>query len=107
MLRTLIRPLLLVSSARLCCSLIAPARSQLPSRPSPSKPRPTPLSEGPSVLDGSRLVDMARVGAAAVSPDGTRACFDVRQYDWDEKIFDAQLWIADLAAAAVMSDAQV
>ena len=103
----LLKPLLLVSYARLSCSLVVPARSQLPSRPSPSKSHPTPLSEGLSVLDGSRLVDMARVGSTAISPDGTRACFEVRQYNWEEKKFDAQLWIADLAAAAAMSEVEV
>ena len=47
------------------------------------------------MLDGSRLVDMARVGGGAVvSPDGTMAVFEVRQYDWDAKKFDAQLWTA-------------
>eukprot|EP00966_Prymnesium_polylepis_P132875 3071505-Prymnesium_polylepis.1 len=47
---------------------------------------------------------MARVGGCAISPDGTLACFEVRQYDWDEKKFDAQLWVANLAAAAGMSE---
>ena len=40
-----------------------------------------------------------RVGGAVISPDGTLACFSVRQYCWNDKKFDNQLWIADLAAA--------
>ena len=37
-------------------------------------------------------------------PDGSLACFAVRQYSWDEKKFDNQLWIADLATAASLTD---
>jgi len=50
---------------------------------------------------------MTRVGATVLSPDGALACFEVRQYCWHKQKFDAQLWVADLAAAAAMSDAQV
>ena len=59
------------------------------------------------MLDGSRLVDMARVGATVISPDGSLACFEVRQYDWAAKKFDAQLWIADLQTAAGMNEAEL
>ena len=60
------------------------------------------------MLDGSRLVDMARVGGGAVvSPDGTMAVFEVRQYDWDAKKFDAQLWTVDLVQAGSMSEEEL
>ena len=100
-------PLLLAVGAR--ALRIAPTgRSLLPSRPVPSKSAPATFSSEPTVLDGSRLVDMARVGGGAVvSPDGTAAVFEVRQYDWDAKKFDAQLWIADLAKAAQMSGEEI
>lgn len=48
-------------------------------------------------------MDCTRVGGAVISPDGMRACFSVRQYSWDDKKFDNQLWIADLAAAEGLS----
>ena len=53
-------------------------RDLLPSRPAPSKAFPAPFNGPPTVLDGSRLVDMARVGGGAVvSPDGSMAAFEV------------------------------
>ena len=99
--------LLAISTAR--ALRVAPAgRSLLPSRPAPSKSSPAAFTDKPSILDGSRLVDMARVGGgAAVSPDGTLAVFEVRQYDWQEKKFDAQLWIADLAKAAGLDEREI
>ena len=102
--RGLCKSALLMSFAHATRSLVVPPRTLLPSRPSPSKPAPTPLTE---VLDGSRLVDMARVGATVISPDGSLACFEVRQYDWSTKKFDAQLWLADLQAAAAMNEAEL
>eukprot|EP00966_Prymnesium_polylepis_P122343 2828188-Prymnesium_polylepis.2 len=77
-------------------------RKLLPSRPAPSKQKPSFAAA--SVLDGAHLVGMARVGGAVTSPDGALACFSVRQYDFDVKKFDAQLWIADLASAAAMTE---
>ena len=103
--RGLFKSALLMSFAHAARSLVVPPRTLLPSRPSPSKPAPTPLTEGPTVLDGSRLVDMARVGATAISPDGSLACFEVRQYDWSTKKFDAQLWLADLPAVLALRQA--
>ena len=85
---------------------IAPAgRGLLPSRPAPSKASPATFTTEPTVMDGARLVDMARVGGGAVvSPDGTAAIFEVRQYDWTAKKFDAQLWLADLSKVGQMSE---
>ena len=83
-------------------------RNLLPTRPAPSTQKPTFSPDGGgSVLEGANLIDFARVGGAEVSPDGELACFSVRQYDWGAKKFDAQLWIADLAAAKTMSDEQL
>lgn len=82
-----------------------PSRDQLPSRPAPSKALPkfgTP--DVPTVLDGANLIDCARVGGAVTSPDGSLACFSVRQYSWTDKKFDNQLWIVDLTAAASLSE---
>ena len=77
----------------------------LPSRPVPSQAQPSfGTSSAPAVLHAANLIDCARVGGAVVSPDGSLACFAVRQYSWDEKKFDNQLWIADLATAASLTD---
>ena len=77
----------------------------LPSRPAPSQAQPSfGTAEAPAVLHAANLIDCARVGGAVVSPDGRLACFAVRQYSWNEKKFDNQLWIADLASAASLTD---
>ena len=80
-------------------------RDMLPSRPAPTQARPsfgTPAA--PAVLHAANLIDCARVGGAVVSPDGSLACFSVRQYSWDKKKFDNQLWICDLDTAASLTD---
>ena len=80
-------------------------RDMLPSRPAPTQARPsfgTPAA--PAVLHAANLIDCARVGGAVVSPDGSLACFSVRQYSWDKKKFDNQLWICDLDSAASLTD---
>ena len=80
-------------------------RDMLPSRPAPTQAKPsfgTPAA--PAVLHAANLIDCARVGGAVVSPDGSLACFSVRQYSWDKKKFDNQLWICDLDTAASLTD---
>ena len=84
---------------------VVPGREMLPSRPAPSQAQPSfGTTSAPAVLHAANLIDCARVGGAVVSPDGSLACFAVRQYSWDEKKFDNQLWIADLATAASLTD---
>ena len=84
---------------------VVPGREMLPSRPAPSQAQPSfGTASSPAVLHAANLIDCARVGGAVVSPDGSLACFAVRQYSWDEKKFDNQLWIADLATAASLTD---
>ena len=69
----------------------------------PSKPTP-PAPCGTRELDGAALIGMTRVGAAVVSPDGTKAVLHTKTYDMDAKKFDETLWLVDLLvddAAAV------
>ena len=80
-------------------------RDMLPSRPAPSQGRPSfGTPSAPAVLHAANLIDCARVGGAVVSPDGSLACFSVRQYSWDKTKFDNQLFICDLASAVSLTD---
>jgi len=87
-------------------------RSLLPSRPKPLREETTKKSADAAttknekvLLDAERLIGMKRVGAASISPDGTLAAFEVKQYDFETKKFDDQLWLADLTkATAAASD---
>ena len=95
------------------------SRSMLPSRPIPflntktpeknlrdnNEDGTTPLVAAP--LDARRLIGMTRIGSADLSPDGTRAVFEIRDYDFDGKKFDQQLWLADLEAAGSMSESDL
>lgn len=95
--------LMLASHLTLARALTAQPRSLLPSRPVPST-IDKQTSEAAGVLTPQAMVDMTRVGASTVSPDGSLAAFEVREYDSVAKKFDAQLWLADLSAAATMAD---
>jgi len=84
-------------------------RALLPSRPTPLRDINTNSSSKKEdekkqkedlkekvLLDAERLIGMERVGGVSISPDGTLAAFGVRKYDFDDKKFDEQLWLADL-----------
>lgn len=89
-------------------------RSVLPSRPVPwissqKNQAAAPLTDGngKKLLDASRLIGMTRVGSAVVSPNGKSAVVEVQEYDFDVKKFNPQLWWADLALAATLSDDEI
>ena len=88
-------------------------RGWLPSRPVPwreEQQRKKQEQQHPNVdlnnnnnkvpLDAERLMGMTRMGQASISPDGTLVVFEVKQYDFDTKKFDQQLWLAHLEAFA-------
>jgi len=74
----------------------------LPTRPEPLHvvaPPPDAAGAAGVPLDARRLVGMSRVGSASVSPDGSLAAFEVREYNFEVKKFDEQLWLMDLRVA--------
>lgn len=86
-------------------------RSLLPSRPKPLREeQKKSVINGDSskvehsLLDAERLIGMKRVGSASISPDGTLAAFEVKQYDFEAKKQNEQLWLADLTKAASGDD---
>ena len=44
-----------------------------------------------------QLVELKRVQAVALSPDGTLAAYVVREANWDENAFETEIWLADTA----------
>ena len=47
---------------------------------------------GPTIDD---LLNLKRVGAPAISPDGTRVAFTVRETNWDENAYETEIWVGD------------
>ena len=96
------------------------SRNFLPSRPAPflvkhndfeNNPNNNDAEEEGSIpLDATRLIGMTRIGgsgSADISPDGKLAVFGVRDYDFDKKKFDDQLWLIDLEIANSMSESEL
>jgi len=52
---------------------------------------------GPSIDD---LINLKRVGAPAISPDGRQVAFTIRETNWDENAYETELWLADSASGA-------
>ena len=58
----------------------------LPENPVPQHPAPP----GSDSLDPYNLIGMTRLGATAVSPDGSLAVLSAKRYDWAAKKNDEQ-----------------
>lgn len=43
------------------------------------------------------IVNLARVGSPALSPDGARVAHTVRRTNWDDNAFDTDIWMVDVA----------
>jgi dipeptidyl aminopeptidase/acylaminoacyl peptidase len=50
---------------------------------------------GPTIDD---LLNLKRVGAPAISPDGQLVAYTVRETNWDENAYETEIWIGDAAA---------
>jgi dipeptidyl aminopeptidase/acylaminoacyl peptidase len=47
------------------------------------------------------LISLKRADTAAISPDGTRVAFVIRETNWDENAFETEIWMADSDGARV------
>ena len=54
----------------------------------------TQAPASPSIDD---ILNLKRVGAPAISPDGQHAAFTVRETNWDENAYETEIWIGDAA----------
>ena len=52
----------------------------------------------PSIDD---LINLKRVGAPAVSPDGRQVAFTIRETNWDENAYETEVWVGDAATGQV------
>ena len=52
----------------------------------------------PSVDD---LISLKRVAGVAISPDGKRVAYGVRETNWEDDRYQTQIWIADVSTGIV------
>lgn len=52
---------------------------------------------GPSIDD---VLNLHRVGAPSISPDGQFVAYTVRETNWDDNAFETEIWLADVGAKA-------
>ena len=50
----------------------------------------------PEMPSFEEVLSLQNVRGAAISPDGTRVAYVVRQADFDENRFDSEIWIDDV-----------
>lgn len=51
----------------------------------------------PSIDD---LLNLRRAAAPALSPDGTRVAYTIRETNWDENAYETEIWVADTSSGA-------
>ena len=44
------------------------------------------------------VIALKRVGAPALSPDGRRVAFTIRETNWDENAYETEIWVAEAAS---------
>ena len=54
--------------------------------------QPVAPARGPAIDD---LLNLKRVGAPAISPDGTLVAYTVRETNWDENAYETEIWVGD------------
>jgi dipeptidyl aminopeptidase/acylaminoacyl peptidase len=46
------------------------------------------------------VINLKRVGSPAISPDGKRVAYTVREANWDENAYETEIWIGDAASGS-------
>jgi dipeptidyl aminopeptidase/acylaminoacyl peptidase len=54
-------------------------------------------SKAPTV---DQILSLKRAGSPAISPDGRRVAYTVRETNWDDNSYDMQIWLADVQTGA-------
>jgi dipeptidyl aminopeptidase/acylaminoacyl peptidase len=57
----------------------------------------TSAAQAPAVPSIDDLINLKRVGAPAISPDGQQAAYTVRETNWDENAYETEIWVGDAA----------
>jgi Tol biopolymer transport system component len=55
-------------------------------------------AQAPPAPDIDAVINLKRVGAPALSPDGSRVAFTIRETNWDDNAYETEIWIADAAS---------
>ena len=55
-------------------------------------------AQGPSSPSIDDVLNLKRVGSPALSPDGKRVAYTVRETNWDENAYETEIWLADADA---------
>jgi dipeptidyl aminopeptidase/acylaminoacyl peptidase len=87
------------------CSMISPARPAVllvvlamiasgPTNRIEAQARDAGQSSGPAIDD---LLNLKRIGAPAISPDGRLVAYTVRETNWDDNAYETEIWIGDRA----------
>ncbi|HMF95942.1 MAG TPA: hypothetical protein VKE96_16685, partial [Vicinamibacterales bacterium] len=42
-----------------------------------------------------QILSLKRVGSPAISPDGRRVAYTVRETNWDDNAYETEIWLAD------------
>ena len=55
------------------------------------------LAQAPSAPSIDDVINLKRVGAPAISPNGQQVAFTIRETNWDENAYETEIWIGDAA----------
>jgi dipeptidyl aminopeptidase/acylaminoacyl peptidase len=74
-------------------SLLALVLSTTTAQTRPQTAAPAASGSSPTIDD---LINLKRVGAPAISPDGKWVAYTVRETNWDNDSYETEIWIADV-----------
>ncbi len=55
------------------------------------------LAQTPPMPSIDEVINLKRVGAPAISPDGQHVAFTIRETNWDQNAYETEIWIGDAA----------
>src|SRR5687768_9346457 len=55
------------------------------------------LAQAPSVPSIDDVINLKRVGAPAISPNGQQVAFTVRETNWDTNAYETEIWLGEAA----------
>ena len=62
-------------------------------------PAAAPAAATTLSIDG--LISLRRVGSPVISPDGKWVAYTVRETNWDDNIYETEIWLADAQSGAI------
>ncbi len=59
---------------------------------------PTPAKIAPTI---DQILTLKRVAAPEISPDGRSVAYTIRETNWDENLYETEIWIADVRTGSL------